>query len=320
MTTDRTVQSKPADLDQRIDVTELCCQRPRLPPSKIQKAHGNLGQNLAHEISNYWTGRWSVVTLKPYGPIMGCLIRQIADGWLDYISSKSSSHFPRGPPPSSPLLPLPFFLPPFRGETPREKREQAAKEIASTSPVAPDRAPNSLFCRGFGAATFLEFFCFWLGGRWRGLLGLDYLHFCFPQFVQLNFLTDLGIEARGSALQLRGLCIAGFALFRGRIAALHADLCLGRPRNSPTIVIPSELPRLSSRISPSISRCPLHKLSLVAPISRVLHACIPQRRWHSGAAAKLWIVVPSHPEKFLRGEKNCCCISQGSCIDMVTVV
>jgi len=312
MTTDRTVQSKPADLDQRIDVTELCCQRPRLPPSKIQtKGTRQSGPEFGPRNLLLLLG-WAVVTINRAAQL-GCLIRQIADGWLDYISSKSSSHFPRGPPPSSPLLPLPFFLPPFRGETPREKREQAAKEIASTSPVAPDRAPNSLFCRGFGAATFLEFFCFWLGGRWRGLLGLDYLHFCFPQFVQLNFLTDLGIEGRGP-------CVAGFARFRGRIAALRADLCLVAPRNYPTFVILSELPRLSSRISPSISRCPLHKLSLVAPISRVLHACIPQRRWHSGAVAKHWIVVPSHPEKFLRGEKNCCCISQGSCIDMVTVV
>jgi hypothetical protein len=49
-----------------------------------------------------------------------------------------------------------------------------------------------------------------------------------PNFFRLNFLTDLGIEARG-------LCIAGFARFHGRIAALRADLCLVAPPKLPHV-------------------------------------------------------------------------------------
>ena len=162
-----------------------------MPPSKIQtKGTRQSGPEFGPRNPLLLLG-WAVVTINRAAQL-GCLIRQIADGWLDYISSKSSSHFPRGPPPSSPLLPLPFFLPPFRGETPREKREQAAKEIASTSPVAPDRAPNSLFCRGFGAATFLEFFLFLVRGTLARSPGLGLSAFLFPPICSAQFLNGFG--------------------------------------------------------------------------------------------------------------------------------
>lgn len=112
----------------------------------------------------------------------------------------------------SPLLPLAFFLPRF-GETPREKREQGKK-----SPPRPRwrRIARQISLPRIWCCKFSRIFSFCRGALLARYLspGLILSAFSFPPIFRLNFLTDLGIAARG-------LCIAGFARFRGRIAALH---------------------------------------------------------------------------------------------------